>query len=115
MNIYSRIKYSSLYKTKGVATRLAIWFSIIYSKNQAQNDTALPSTKQKGNHMNWDQVEGKWDQLKGKAKEKWGKLTDDDWKVAEGKRDQLAGKIQERYGYTKEQAEKELDDWIDKA
>ena len=53
-------------------------------------------------------------QLKGKAKEKWGKLTDDDWKVAEGKRDQIAGKIQEHYGYTKEQAEKEFDDWINK-
>ncbi|EGV36734.1 CsbD family protein [Neisseria weaveri] len=62
--------------------------------------------------MNWDQIEGKWEQFVGKAKEKWGELTDDDWKVAEGKRDQLAGKIQERYGYTKEQAEKELDDWL---
>ena len=61
--------------------------------------------------MNWDQIEGKWDQLKGSAKEKWGKLTDDDWKVIEGKRDQLAGRLQERYGYTKEQVEKELKDW----
>ncbi len=64
--------------------------------------------------MNLDQLEGKWEQLKGKAKEHWGKLTDDDWKVIEGKRDQIAGKIQERYGYTKEQTEKELDDWLKK-
>ena len=64
--------------------------------------------------MNWDQIEGKWEKLKGKAKVQWGKLTDDDWKIVEGKRDQLAGKIQERYGYTKEQAEKELNDWFDK-
>ena len=28
--------------------------------------------------MNWDQIEGKWKQLKGSAKERWGKLTDDD-------------------------------------
>jgi len=28
--------------------------------------------------MNWDQVEGKWKQYKGQAKEKWGKLTEDD-------------------------------------
>ncbi|OSI10474.1 CsbD family protein [Neisseria sp. Dent CA1/247] len=62
--------------------------------------------------MNWDQIEGKWEQLVGKAKEKWGELTDDDLTVAAGKRDQLAGKLQERYGYTKEQAEKELDDWM---
>jgi uncharacterized protein YjbJ (UPF0337 family) len=47
--------------------------------------------------MNTDQMKGNWKQLVGKAKEKWGKLTDDDWKVAEGKRDQLVGRIQERW------------------
>lgn len=55
---------------------------------------------------------GKWAQLKGKAKEKWGELTNDDLDVIEGKRDQLAGKIQERYGRSKEEAEKEVDDWL---
>ncbi|MGH9741759.1 MAG: CsbD family protein, partial [Candidatus Acidiferrum sp.] len=39
--------------------------------------------------MNWDQVEGKWKQYSGKAKEKWGKLTDDDLEVIRGKRAQL--------------------------
>jgi uncharacterized protein YjbJ (UPF0337 family) len=34
--------------------------------------------------MKTDQMKGNWKQLVGKAKEKWGKLTDDDWKVAEG-------------------------------
>ena len=34
--------------------------------------------------MNWDQVEGKWKQYKGQAKEKWGKLTDDDLDVIDG-------------------------------
>jgi len=61
--------------------------------------------------MNWDQIEGKWKQFKGQAKEKWGKLTDDELDVAAGKRDQLSGKLQESYGYTKEQAERELDEW----
>ena len=58
-----------------------------------------------------DEIGGNWKQLKGKAKEKWGKLTDDDMTVIEGKRDQLVGKIQERYGYAKDQAEKEVSDW----
>ena len=62
--------------------------------------------------MNHEILEGKWEQLKGKAKEKWGKLTDDDWAVVKGKRDQLAGRIQERYGRTKEEAEKEVDEWL---
>lgn len=61
--------------------------------------------------MNWDQIKGNWKQFTGKAKEKWGKLTDDDLTAVEGKRDQLAGKLQERYGYGKEQAEKELDEF----
>ena len=62
--------------------------------------------------MNKDILEGKWEQLKGKAKEKWGDLTNDDWAVVNGERDQLAGRIQERYGRTKEEAEKEVDEWL---
>ena len=44
----------------------------------------------------------------GKAKEKWGRLTDDDWKIVEGKRDQLVGKIHDRYGIAREEAERQL-------
>ena len=63
--------------------------------------------------MNWQQVEGKWDNLKGKVREKWGKLTDDDIEVIAGKRDQLLGRLKERYGYEKQQAEKELNRFLD--
>ncbi|HFC6352909.1 MAG: CsbD family protein [Neisseria elongata] len=62
--------------------------------------------------MNEDIIKGKWAQLKGKAKEKWGELTNDDLDIIEGKRDQLAGKIREKYGHTKEEVEKEIDDWL---
>jgi len=61
--------------------------------------------------MNWDVVKGNWRQFKGNAKQKWGKLTDDDLTTIDGKREQLAGKLQEKYGYTKEQAERELDEF----
>lgn len=61
--------------------------------------------------MNSDQIQGNWKQLTGKMKEKWGKLTDDDWTQISGKKDQLLGKLQERYGYTREQAQREYDDW----
>jgi len=63
--------------------------------------------------MNWDQVEGKWKQFKGVARQKWGKLTDDDLDVVNGKQEELVGKLQERYGYTKEQAEKNIQEWTD--
>lgn len=61
--------------------------------------------------MNWDRIEGNWEQLKGSARERWGKLTDDELEQAKGKREQLAGKIQERYGLAKDEAERELDEW----
>ena len=62
--------------------------------------------------MNWDQIKGNWKQLTGKVKEKWGKLTDDDLVAAAGQRDQMLGLLQQRYGLAKEQAEKDLDDFI---
>ncbi|RPJ37425.1 MAG: CsbD family protein [Planctomycetaceae bacterium] len=61
--------------------------------------------------MNRDILAGKWKQLKGSAKQKWGKLTDDDLDRVEGSRDELIGMIQERYGKSREEAEREVDDW----
>jgi uncharacterized protein YjbJ (UPF0337 family) len=56
--------------------------------------------------MNTDQLQGKWKQIKGSAKERWGKLTDDDIDIINGQREQLVGKVQERYGLAKEEAGK---------
>jgi len=64
-----------------------------------------------GPKMNTDQMKGNWKQLVGKAKEKWGKLTDNDWQVVEGKREQLVGRIQERYGIAREEAERQVADF----
>jgi uncharacterized protein YjbJ (UPF0337 family) len=62
--------------------------------------------------MNWDQVEGKLKQMKGSMRQKWGKLTDSDYEQIAGNRDKFLGRLQERYGYTKDKAEKELDEWV---
>jgi uncharacterized protein YjbJ (UPF0337 family) len=62
--------------------------------------------------MNWDRVEGNWKQLKGKAREKWGKLTDNDFEAIAGKKDQLIGRIQERYGISKDEAQTQADEWV---
>jgi uncharacterized protein YjbJ (UPF0337 family) len=61
--------------------------------------------------MNWDRIEGNWKQVKGQAREKWGKLTDSDWDQIAGKKDQLVGRIQERYGISKDEAQKQADEW----
>jgi uncharacterized protein YjbJ (UPF0337 family) len=63
-------------------------------------------------NMNWDRVEGNWKQLKGKAREKWGKLTDNDFEAIAGKKDQLIGRIQERYGISKDEAQTQADEWV---
>lgn len=62
--------------------------------------------------MNNDQIAGMWKQMKGDAKVAWGKLTDDDLDIAEGHKDRLTGKLQERYGRTKEEAQREVDDFF---
>jgi uncharacterized protein YjbJ (UPF0337 family) len=56
--------------------------------------------------MDWNRIEGNWKQFKGQAREKWGRLTDDDLDVINGRQDQLEGKIQERYGLAKDQAKR---------
>jgi uncharacterized protein YjbJ (UPF0337 family) len=63
--------------------------------------------------MNTDRFEGNWKQLKGKVKEKWGKLTNDELDVIAGKRDQFVGKLQEKYGIAREEAERQLNEWLD--
>ena len=65
--------------------------------------------------MDWNRVEGSWKQLKGKVKEQWGHLTDDDFDVVAGQRDKLAGRIQERYGVAKDEAERQVTDWMRRA
>ena len=64
--------------------------------------------------MNWDQIEGKWSQLKADARTKWAKLTDDDLAFVNGQREKLVGKVQERYGVVKEQAQRDVDAWIER-
>ena len=64
--------------------------------------------------MNEDTIKGQWKQLKGKAKEAWGDLTDDELTRVEGNADQLAGLVQERYGRSKEEAEREVNDFFDR-
>jgi uncharacterized protein YjbJ (UPF0337 family) len=70
----------------------------------------IPTLKEMA--MDWNRIEGNWKQFKGSAKEKWGKLTDDDLDVIEGKRTELAGRLQQRYGYAKDEAEKNIDTWL---
>ncbi|SJM38297.1 hypothetical protein A1019T_02287 [Psychrobacter pasteurii] len=61
--------------------------------------------------MNNETLKGEWNQLKGSVKQKWADLTDDDLTHIDGSRDKLVGRLQERSGRTKEEVEREVDDW----
>ena len=65
--------------------------------------------------MNWDRIEGNWKQFKGKAKERWGRLTDDELDIIAGRRDQLLGSLQEQYGIGKDEAEAQVRDFESRA
>lgn len=62
---------------------------------------------------NWDKVEANWTQFKGSVKEQWGKLTNDQLDEIEGRRDRLIGKVQEAYGLSAEDAEDQVDRFMD--
>ena len=64
--------------------------------------------------MNWDRIQGEWKQFSSQVKSKWAKLTDDDLKTISAKKDALVGKVQERYGILRDEAEKQVDEWISK-
>jgi uncharacterized protein YjbJ (UPF0337 family) len=62
--------------------------------------------------VNPEILKGKWNQVKGDIRTRWGKLTDDDVAQIQGQAEKFIGKLQERYGYKREQAEKELNDFL---
>jgi uncharacterized protein YjbJ (UPF0337 family) len=62
--------------------------------------------------MNEDVLKGKWHQLKGEVKSRWGKLTDDDLDRTEGDAEKLIGRVQERYGYQRDEAKREIDEFL---
>jgi uncharacterized protein YjbJ (UPF0337 family) len=69
-------------------------------------------TRQEGPSMNTDVLKGKWTQLKGNVRKQWGKLTDDDVDKIQGDSEILMGRIQERYGRTRDEAQREVDRWL---
>ncbi len=62
----------------------------------------------------WDQIAGKWKQFKGDVRSRWGDLTDDELEQIAGEREKLAGKIQERYGITRQEADRQIDEWAER-
>ena len=61
--------------------------------------------------MNKDILKGQWRELKGQVKRKWGKLTDDNVDRIDGSYEELLGMLQKHYGYSREEAEREVENF----
>lgn len=62
--------------------------------------------------MNEDILKGKWKELKGNVRQQWGKLTNDDIDRMKGSQEELSGLLQQRYGYERDQADREIKNWL---
>jgi uncharacterized protein YjbJ (UPF0337 family) len=62
--------------------------------------------------MNQDRFHGIWKQFSGKVKEQWGTLTEDPHAVAAGRHGWLAGRVQEQRGISKQEAARQLEDFM---
>jgi uncharacterized protein YjbJ (UPF0337 family) len=61
----------------------------------------------------WNEIKGNWKKFTGSVQERWGELTGDDLDQVKGERKQLVGRIQERYGIAQQEAELQVNEWMD--
>ena len=61
--------------------------------------------------MYGEQISGQGTHLKGRLQEQWGQLTDDELEAVAGNREKLIGKLQEKHRLTKDEAERQLEEW----
>lgn len=58
-----------------------------------------------------DKFKDNWETSKGKARERWGKLTEEDLEQINGQRDKLVVRLQKLYGFEREEAEAQVKEW----
>jgi len=77
------------------------------------NKQAHKQPQQQPQSVSKDEMKGKWKQQIGAAKVAWGKLTDDELMKTEGHSQKLAGLVQERYAITRDEADKQVEKFMD--
>jgi uncharacterized protein YjbJ (UPF0337 family) len=65
--------------------------------------------------MKWDQIEADWKSFKPQARTQWSKISEEQLNATAGKREKLSAKIQEVYAVNKDEAEKQIKVFEDKA
>jgi uncharacterized protein YjbJ (UPF0337 family) len=65
------------------------------------------------NSQNNNQFKKDWEQVRGQAQERWDKLTDRDIHEIDGSQKKLIGKLTAYYGYSSEDADQELNAFME--
>ena len=61
--------------------------------------------------MNREEIEKNWNHLKNQVATKWNKLTSEDIYQIDGMYEKFVARIAKRYNYTREIAEREIENW----
>lgn len=57
-------------------------------------------------------MQSQWPQLKKRVQDFWGRFTQDEVAELDGSFDMLAAKVQEKYSLTREQAERQVNEFL---
>ena len=81
--------------------------------NRSSEKKAQPQQQQQG-MPSVDELQGKWKKHVGSAKIAWGELTEDELLNSKGHAEKLTGLVEERYAINREEAEKQVNSFLDK-
>ena len=88
-------------------------FNWVYINTLPQN-LGVKKLRVIGLKMKQDLIYGYWHEIKGKIRHQWGNITDNDLLKMKGSLEELSGVIQQRHGYKKDQAQKEILEFLKK-
>lgn len=64
--------------------------------------------------MTMDKLSNKWNQVSADAQNHWSKLTEQDLAQVKGNVQEMVNLVQDRYGYTRQRAEQDVTQFLDK-
>jgi len=64
--------------------------------------------------VDWITIETGWDEYKVAAKQRWDRLSEQQLHGTRGKREYLSKRVQEAYSLSREEAERQLSEWLAK-
>jgi uncharacterized protein YjbJ (UPF0337 family) len=64
--------------------------------------------------VDWITIQTRWDEYKVAAKQQWDKLSEQQLHGTRGKREYLLKRVQEAYSLSREEAERQISEWLAK-